>query len=386
MTISLAAPAVIPAGLESITNTANVTHLDIDPTPANNTDDEETPVIASPDLVVTKTDGRDTAEVGETLTYTLSYTNVGNQISSGVVLTDTLPTGVEFLAASDGGRYSGSNVTWNLGQLAPGQSGSVTVSVRVWNAGVILNTVTIKDDGSGGPDPSPANNRDTDTTLITPVPIIEEEEPESEDWPVLQFDTIQNFLFGEDNQRGYLGNDSFADSRLADGFSEKGFSSLGRHFGGGDHFHLRLPTSIAHHMNSGLVQPGSTVVLEVYNQQGQLIGSSQTVADSGGNWVITFQSATIDEAPHTIVMRQTAAVHNASDTTGYNFRTYFGPTYNSGTYYTSELTQQDIFTLRSAQQVLQVYNSSESIIQLCWNSYRYEFASQSGLTGLTSGC
>ena len=57
LTLILRAPAIIPAGLESIENTARADHGDIDPTPENNVDAEDTPVIANPDLEITKDDG-----------------------------------------------------------------------------------------------------------------------------------------------------------------------------------------------------------------------------------------------------------------------------------------------------------------------------------------
>ncbi len=387
-TISLRAPLAIPAGLESITNTAQVTHLDIDPTPENNSDAEETPINAVPDLAVTKTDGQINAQVGDVLTYTLSYTNEGAQVASGVVLEDRLPMGIEFISASDGGVFGGGTVAWNLGDLNPGESGTVTVSIRVWSAGTVLNTTTITDDGSGGADPTPANNTDTDTTIVLEPPAPKVHKDRDDSGVELQFDTTQNFLFGEDNQRGAVTNRPIGSAFRPDAISEitdYSESRFERYFRTGENLHHRLPTSIAYHMNSGLVQPGSNVVLEVYNAQGLQIATAQTVADTGGNWVVTFQTASINEEPHRIVMRQTAAIHNTSDTTGYNFRTYFGPAYNTGTQYTSELTQQEVFTLRSAQAVLQIHRSSGSIIQLNWNMFQYEFISTSGLPGMAGG-
>lgn len=93
------------------------------------------------------------ATVGETLTYTVTYT-VSNGPLTNAVLTDVLPTGLTSasnapFSISNGGTYdAGSNsITWHLGTLATG-SGSVTYQVKVTASAVaaaqpLLNTATI---------------------------------------------------------------------------------------------------------------------------------------------------------------------------------------------------------------------------------------------------
>jgi len=72
---------------------------------------------------------------GNTVTYTLYYNNFGNTPASNVVLQDTLPSGVEFVSASDGGTYAPATgkVTWNLGTISefPAGKGYETVTIRV---------------------------------------------------------------------------------------------------------------------------------------------------------------------------------------------------------------------------------------------------------------
>jgi hypothetical protein len=48
-----------------------------------------------------------------------------------VVLTSPVPAGTSFVRASHGGTASGGEVTWHLGNLAPGDTGQVTFTVRV---------------------------------------------------------------------------------------------------------------------------------------------------------------------------------------------------------------------------------------------------------------
>ena len=77
------------------------------------------------------------AEVGDTLTYTLTYANVSSStVITGVVLRDVVPIRfATFDSASTGGTYSPASgaVTWALGTLAPGTVGSVSLTARINN-------------------------------------------------------------------------------------------------------------------------------------------------------------------------------------------------------------------------------------------------------------
>ena len=87
------------------------------------------------DEVVEKTDTSKTdndVSTGSTIVYTLSYSNAGGDAdASGVVLKDTLPAGVTFVSASNGGTLASGVVTWNIGTVAAGASASVTVTVTI---------------------------------------------------------------------------------------------------------------------------------------------------------------------------------------------------------------------------------------------------------------
>ena len=170
--------STVPAGVTEITNEASVRDDGTngpDPTPLNNTAIDTDTLVAAPDLQVTKTDGRASAQPGQTLTYTLTISNVGNQGATGVILTDTLPANTTFVSASDGGVFAAGVVTWNIGSLAAGASVTRLVAVQVNTAvpaGVtsITNTATATDDGTNGLDPTPADNTATDTDTLVAAP------------------------------------------------------------------------------------------------------------------------------------------------------------------------------------------------------------------------
>src|SRR5206468_3724620 len=90
-----------------------------------------TAVTSAPILAVSKTDSPDPVAAGGNLTYTLSYSNTGNANATGVVITDTVPANTTFVSATAGGTLASGVVTWSVGNLAAGATGSVQMVVRV---------------------------------------------------------------------------------------------------------------------------------------------------------------------------------------------------------------------------------------------------------------
>jgi uncharacterized repeat protein (TIGR01451 family) len=182
-TFAVTAVNPVAAGVTQLSNTASVaddgTH-GADPTPANNSASDTTPVNAAPDLTLTKSDGGVSVAPGGSVTYTLSYANAGNQGASGVTLTDVVPANTTFNpGASTAGwicmpsNAAGSNCTLSIGSLAGGgANGAASYAVTV-NASLspsvtqISNQAIVADDGSNGSDPTPNNNMASDTTPIS---------------------------------------------------------------------------------------------------------------------------------------------------------------------------------------------------------------------------
>ena len=173
----------LSAGVSAIVNTANVVDdgtsgADLDPT--NNTATVTTPLNAGtgPDLAIAKIDGGASVGASETLSYSLTVTNLGTQDASGVEIHETVPEHTTFAAAeSDAGwacaeMTPGSACVLALGVAGAGgaaQEVSFAVSVdSPLGAGVtaITNTATVADDGSSGSDLDPSNNSALETTPI----------------------------------------------------------------------------------------------------------------------------------------------------------------------------------------------------------------------------
>ncbi|GAB4424824.1 MAG: hypothetical protein Fur0044_22880 [Anaerolineae bacterium] len=171
---SAASPAVIrvavnPAAPSLITNTATVTGNEFDPNTNNNSATATTTVNRLVNLSITKTSSPTLVAAGNSLTYTLTVANSGPSEASGVIMTDTLPAGVTFAAASTGCSNASNIVTCsNLGNVSSG--GAITASIRVTVAssilGTLTNTATVT---SNQPDSNTTNNTVTATTTVTRV-------------------------------------------------------------------------------------------------------------------------------------------------------------------------------------------------------------------------
>jgi uncharacterized repeat protein (TIGR01451 family) len=102
-----------------------------------------TTVVSKPELVVTKT-GPEMRYLGRPAVYEITVTNKGDAPARDTVLTDTVPAGLEFTQASDGGKFAGGVVTWSLGTMEPGASKKVTVTLKPTAAGTVKNVATAK--------------------------------------------------------------------------------------------------------------------------------------------------------------------------------------------------------------------------------------------------
>jgi uncharacterized repeat protein (TIGR01451 family) len=85
----------VPAGT-TLTNTAEITTTDLETDLTNNSDTWVTAVSAF-DLSMDK-DGPLYGMIGETLVYTLTFTNQGVATATNVILTDTLPLSTTYVA------------------------------------------------------------------------------------------------------------------------------------------------------------------------------------------------------------------------------------------------------------------------------------------------
>src|SRR6267154_865717 len=98
------------------------------------------------DLAITKADGKECADQGDTLNYSITVTNKSTEDATGVTVTDVLPGGVTYVSAvPDAGSCSFANgtVTCGLGILTAGASVGIALQVRADIVQVVRNTATV---------------------------------------------------------------------------------------------------------------------------------------------------------------------------------------------------------------------------------------------------
>ena len=149
-----------PAAAGSVTDQAVVSANQSDPNTANNVAAATVTVNPAADLGLSQSVAPSTAVVGYPETFTLTAVNNGPSASTGTTVTETLPAGTAFLAATPGQGSCGlvsTTLTCTLGVLAPGASAQIglTITPLGTGTGTLTNTATI----SGHQlDPVSANN------------------------------------------------------------------------------------------------------------------------------------------------------------------------------------------------------------------------------------
>jgi uncharacterized repeat protein (TIGR01451 family) len=97
-------------------------------------------VVREPVLVLTKT-GPKKRFVNRTATYQITVSNKGDGAARSTVVTDTLPAGLTFVSATNGGKFANGRITWNLGTLLPNGSKQISVTARATRIGNVRNVV-----------------------------------------------------------------------------------------------------------------------------------------------------------------------------------------------------------------------------------------------------
>ena len=164
---------------DQLTNTATLTYNSETATATANIE------ILTPDMAILKDDGLSIISPAQILTYALAYSNNGNAEAIGVVITETVPVGTTFSTATStsgwagctDGSPAGTVCTYAVGSVLHGAGGGGTVNFGVVvddppppGLVSVINTATIADNGSRGPDPTPGDNTATDTDNLATLP------------------------------------------------------------------------------------------------------------------------------------------------------------------------------------------------------------------------
>lgn len=152
----------------------------------NNHDSTWVKVLPVTDLELDKTVDKTEIKVGDVVTYTFTVTNNGPSDATGVKVTDKNILKHEFVSASSGD-YDPSTGVWTIGDLANGESVTLTVTVRINEAGEFTNTAVVTGNEH---DNDTSNNNDTSDKVI-----VTEEPPEEPPAPIPVLPKAGNPLF-----------------------------------------------------------------------------------------------------------------------------------------------------------------------------------------------
>lgn len=130
--------------------------------------------ITQADLSISKGVAPASAKPGETVTFTVIYTNTGSELASGVVITDIVPVVITNVSYSSSGATltprSGATYIWDVADLAPGEGGTINITgvinPNLVNGGIFTNTVTI---ATASTDPDSGNNSASAPLTIKPT-------------------------------------------------------------------------------------------------------------------------------------------------------------------------------------------------------------------------
>ncbi len=154
----------------SYMNTAELIEADQDDpdsTPGNSRieeDDQAQSVIATPiiDLTLRKTAAPARPSVGSEVTFTLEIENTGPDDATGVVVSDELPVGFEFISSNQPSLFSPTTGRWAVGSLPSGQSQSLQIRGIMRATSTFENRAQVIEADQFDRDSTPNNGFDVD--------------------------------------------------------------------------------------------------------------------------------------------------------------------------------------------------------------------------------
>tara|TARA_R110002020_G_C16308051_1_gene773589 strand:- start:2935 stop:4728 length:1794 start_codon:yes stop_codon:yes gene_type:complete len=145
VTLTVSVPSDIAVGT-ILTNVAIVSSPD-DPDSPKESDPEEVEVVQAASYTIEKVPNVNEAKIGDQVIYTITVTNISDKVKEGVEVKDTLPVGLDFVGADQGGLHNNGLVYWLIPSLAAGQNIELTlitvVTDEVEVGDIIYNTAVV---------------------------------------------------------------------------------------------------------------------------------------------------------------------------------------------------------------------------------------------------
>ncbi|NER17477.1 PKD domain-containing protein [Spongiivirga citrea] len=140
-------------------NTAAITASDNNDSDITNNDDNAITIpVPISDLSLTKVVDNLNPDVTDLVTFTLTLTNDGPSEATGIVVTDALPSGFNWVSDTSGGAYDSTTGLWSIASLASGASTTIDITVSINTTGSYLNVAEVTAVNEIDPDSTPNNN------------------------------------------------------------------------------------------------------------------------------------------------------------------------------------------------------------------------------------
>lgn len=163
-TLSIIAQVISPNNLVNTASLNSVTETDRDLT--NNQDSAEVSILeTNVDIEVIKSVSPAEVIIGETVTFSITTSNIGTTNATNINIYESLPSGYIFLSANTTyGTYNETSFLWNLPNLSTNQTETLNITAQVISSINLLNTASLE--SVTEIDRDETNNEDTATVFI----------------------------------------------------------------------------------------------------------------------------------------------------------------------------------------------------------------------------
>lgn len=163
VSVDITATVTVDTAVMNSAEVVTADQTDVDSVPDNDdpTEDDQGSATVTPqaiDLELTKTVAATRVPLGGQTTFTITVTNLGPSVATGVTVADLLPAGVTYISDSSGGSYASGTGIWTIGPLAAGGSASMDITASVDVVGVVTNTAEVATADQPDADSTPGNS------------------------------------------------------------------------------------------------------------------------------------------------------------------------------------------------------------------------------------
>ncbi|PHN00729.1 T9SS type A sorting domain-containing protein, partial [Flavilitoribacter nigricans] len=168
VTLNITATVLASGDYFNVAEVTSANEDDVDSTPNNDdgdqSEDDEDNAVTNPnaviDLSLVKTVNDATPNVGDDVIFTISVTNDGPSVATGVAVTDNLPSGYSYVSSN--GAYNDATGIWTVGTINAGQTVSLQITATVLADGDYVNLAEVSAANEPDVDSTPGNGADTD--------------------------------------------------------------------------------------------------------------------------------------------------------------------------------------------------------------------------------